>query len=285
MKRLSSKPHSSTWLRAAICAGTLTLSLSVQPHTALANDATLQFSTPTNTKTNGTVTIKIDGAVGAFAPITIPPGKDAPMKRDLIFDGLQNQIMNNPNLAKFTIVKSGAAGITVQNLGKGTEFSSAPGNTGESPDKATALAPLIDGSVIFGNTAFAALDSSGNPSTFTAGVDTDLGEVVFTIPSTSLPSLDGTTIASVLFADLAPVGPSHGFGVTVNGDELDFTFNPTLTTMGGGVVFGTTALTDGLVGSLTVDAIPEAPTWAMMLLGFVGLAFVFRQSRRKVSFA
>ena len=32
-------------------------------------------------------------------------------------------------------------------------------------------------------------------------------------------------------------------------------------------------------------AIPEPSTWAMMLIGFAGLAFAFRQSRRKVSFA
>ena len=32
-------------------------------------------------------------------------------------------------------------------------------------------------------------------------------------------------------------------------------------------------------------AVPEASTWAMMLLGFAGLGFAFRQSRRKVSFA
>jgi hypothetical protein len=34
-----------------------------------------------------------------------------------------------------------------------------------------------------------------------------------------------------------------------------------------------------------VAAIPEPSTWAMMLLGFAGLGFAFRQSRRKVSFA
>jgi hypothetical protein len=32
-------------------------------------------------------------------------------------------------------------------------------------------------------------------------------------------------------------------------------------------------------------AVPEASTWAMMLVGFLGLGFAFRQSRRKVSFA
>jgi hypothetical protein len=32
-------------------------------------------------------------------------------------------------------------------------------------------------------------------------------------------------------------------------------------------------------------AASPASTWAMMLLGFAGLGFAFRQSRRKVSFA
>jgi hypothetical protein len=37
--------------------------------------------------------------------------------------------------------------------------------------------------------------------------------------------------------------------------------------------------------TIDVAAVPEPATWAMMLLGFVGLGFAFRQSRRKVSFA
>jgi hypothetical protein len=32
-------------------------------------------------------------------------------------------------------------------------------------------------------------------------------------------------------------------------------------------------------------AVPEPATWAMMLIGFLGLGFAFRQSRRKVSMA
>ena len=32
-----------------------------------------------------------------------------------------------------------------------------------------------------------------------------------------------------------------------------------------------------------VSGVPEPSTWAMMLIGFAGIGFVFRQSRRKVS--
>jgi hypothetical protein len=44
---------------------------------------------------------------------------------------------------------------------------------------------------------------------------------------------------------------------------------------------------DGLFGatSAVASAVPEASTWAMMLLGFAGLWFAFRQSRHRVSFA
>jgi hypothetical protein len=37
--------------------------------------------------------------------------------------------------------------------------------------------------------------------------------------------------------------------------------------------------------SVIAAAVPEPSTWGMMLLGFVGLGFAFRQSRRMVSFA
>jgi hypothetical protein len=41
--------------------------------------------------------------------------------------------------------------------------------------------------------------------------------------------------------------------------------------------------TDGLFAAISV--VPEPSTWAMMLLGFAGLGFAFRKSRRKMSFA
>jgi hypothetical protein len=39
------------------------------------------------------------------------------------------------------------------------------------------------------------------------------------------------------------------------------------------------------INGVVVGGVPEPGTWAMMLLGFAGLGFAFRQSRRKVSFA
>jgi hypothetical protein len=39
------------------------------------------------------------------------------------------------------------------------------------------------------------------------------------------------------------------------------------------------------INGVTVGGVPEPSTWAMMLLGFAGLGFAFRQSRRKASFA
>jgi hypothetical protein len=40
---------------------------------------------------------------------------------------------------------------------------------------------------------------------------------------------------------------------------------------------------DGLFAAISV--VPEPSTWAMLLLGFAGLGFAFKQSRRRVSFA
>jgi hypothetical protein len=51
-------------------------------------------------------------------------------------------------------------------------------------------------------------------------------------------------------------------------------------------VMGTvTGNTGNIGGGTLVAGVPEPSTWAMMLLGFLGLGFAFRQSRRKVSFA
>jgi PEP-CTERM motif len=41
----------------------------------------------------------------------------------------------------------------------------------------------------------------------------------------------------------------------------------------------------GISANSQIATVPEPATWGMLLLGFAGLAFAFRRSRRKVSFA
>jgi hypothetical protein len=64
----------------------------------------------------------------------------------------------------------------------------------------------------------------------------------------------------------------------------------TFTTTGGNLIFSDLAGGDGNIGNILDNvtlstAVPEPATWGMMLLGFVGLGFAFRKSRRKMSFA
>jgi PEP-CTERM motif len=75
---------------------------------------------------------------------------------------------------------------------------------------------------------------------------------------------------------------SLGSQILTGTDELEHD----LTGANGAFAFYNFQATAGnvLVASVS-GAVPEPATWAMMLLGFAGLGFAFRQSRRKVSFA
>jgi len=90
------------------------------------------------------------------------------------------------------------------------------------------------------------------------------------------------------FATTTPIG-SHTFTGGVNGS-----FGPVNTAVGPGLttfseterfVISFTGAADVQANSQIATAVPELRTWAMMLLGFLGLGFAFRQSRRKVSMA
>jgi hypothetical protein len=89
------------------------------------------------------------------------------------------------------------------------------------------------------------------------------------------------------FAMTTPIG-SHTFIGGVNGS-----FGPLLTAVSGlgtfseteQFVLNFTGVADVQGNSQIYAAVPEPSTLAMTLLGFVGLGFAFRQSRRKISFA
>jgi hypothetical protein len=131
----------------------------------------------------------------------------------------------------------------------------------------------LDQVPLFNGTGF---DSNGNPTTGFAG-----GGARFS-------SGDGQTQLT------ASIGPFGGGGITftylipgdyvasVSGDILYHTCTPfgCLPNGGGGLGSQSFFATENIsVG------VPEPATWAMMLLGFAGLGFAFRQSRRKASFA
>jgi hypothetical protein len=123
-----------------------------------------------------------------------------------------------------------------------------------------------------------------------------------------LPSPFQTGV-NVGVATTTPTFPNFPLGVTSGTYSMTFdltnaaTYNPAFVTLEGGTVLGAeTALVAGLLAGETylnihttmfpggeirgfLSAVPEPQTWVMMLLGFAGLGFAFRRSRRKVSFA
>jgi hypothetical protein len=82
-------------------------------------------------------------------------------------------------------------------------------------------------------------------------------------------------------------GPNGWFNnIAANGTSGNVNFITAIAANGGTAFF---SLENPLVAANfnppVVGGVPEPSTWAMMLLGFVGLGFAFRQSRRKTSFA
>jgi hypothetical protein len=72
----------------------------------------------------------------------------------------------------------------------------------------------------------------------------------------------------------------HFFSVLGSGLDNESAF---ITGAGNG--FAQDPATGGWFFFTPASAVPEPSTWAMMLIGFLGLGFAFRQSRRKISFA
>ena len=167
-----------------------------------------------------------------------------------------------PPFATVTVLQNGAnLDFTVQLLGslvfqKSTGFDAFAFGFS---DKVASITNIVDNGpgTFTSDPASTGQDGFG---TFKQGIDnsatggttlsfTALNEVLANLTVSTIPP--GDTIA--LFA--ADVAGGGGTGNTGN--------------IGGGVVAG----------------VPEPATWGMMLLGFVGLGFAFRQQRRRVSFA
>jgi hypothetical protein len=100
-----------------------------------------------------------------------------------------------------------------------------------------------------------------------------------------------------VYTDTSGEAPPMTFDLT-----MASSYNPAFVTAEGGVAQAEAALETSLLAGETyinihttgdptgeirgfLSAVPEPSTWALMLLGFAGLGFAFRQSRRTVSMA
>jgi hypothetical protein len=144
--------------------------------------------------------------------------------------------------------------------------------------------PLFD--LFPGNGGYVDLDGS----TFT---ESNLSTIMSFAPGTYTLSFDlaGNARGDIAKTTVITLGSfTQSISLASNAPYALHTF--TFTTTGGNLVFSDMSGDNNNIGNIldnvtvaTVAAIPEPATWAMMLLGFAGLGFAFRQSRRKVSFA
>lgn len=180
--------------------------------------------------------------------------------------------------------RKGRLTLSGDNLPKFTRGIFYPGRSGEGRDRSFTNGRDPWGAIGFQNSAFNEIGSDGNASLFYGGIATDLGELSFTLSANELPDLQGSTIVQALYNDLSPTIANYGVqivGYTPGDDVLNFYFDPNQTNFSE-VIFGTTAESDGVFGSMTVADLPEPATLLMLGSGaVVGLAsWLVRRVRR-----
>jgi hypothetical protein len=179
-------------------------------------------------------------------------------------------------IAAAAIVSFGLGGAKAAIIDLGTTspltLSGVPGLTtlvfSPSPDTDTKLANNV------GTNDFANLFLPQNPTNVGAGVQTLFGlSTAPTFISSPGDAGPGTFTAT---------SPFNFAAVHQGTAEIAFFFATPQTS----ITFGpNTPQLSGINFYSLATAVPEPSTWGMMLIGFAGLGFAFRQSRRKVSFA
>jgi hypothetical protein len=188
------------------------------------------------------------------------------------------------------------SGVPTQTITPGTSFANFTNTFGTFFVSLTGLTnPTAVLPALLDSNAIASSSAAGGTLTLlvtATGVSAPLGTVPFLSGFTENSLSGPVTVRESTFVDPANVAFSmaHPLGsATFSG--IGQTSQTTLF----GPITGPYSLTEEYViiatgastsnSTINVSAVPEPSTWAMMLLGFIGLGFAFRQSRRKVSFA
>ncbi len=217
-------------------------------------DAGMRFGPPTNWPLPAVVVVDIQIWNGEgmgwgtipVPPIIIPPGIPASVKRDLIKAALQS--VTDPRIGAVT--DDGWNGLQVHlDTLRPIRVRFNPGATGENPDYVLSTA-CAQGTVSYAG-FLDPLDYQNQPAIFTAGIVTDVGELLAQISSQELHfQTEGPIICQALFQRLAPHAPQYGAQINYAGDRLEVYFDPAYTIQPSGVIFGTTSKGQGAGGGV-----------------------------------
>jgi len=210
---------------------------------AMAESATIAVSNPTG---NGVVTVTITRPDGTqdIIPISVTAVMSAQEKRD--------QIAVNLFGRGYDAAPVGPRGVKIDGLAQGTTVDIDAGSTGEQIDRIVASAAQ-DAQIQFAG-FFDPIAADGLPADFTAGFVTGEGSFLAQVTAEELGfQTDGPSIALALFERLRLPAQDMGVELELMGDAILVGFPGPLSSQRGGVVFGTTSLSEGLSGGLLVS--------------------------------
>lgn len=195
------------------------------------------------------VTLVVTPPNGAPWSVTVMvlPMMSAAQKRDAFIAQI--------NASGHSAVADGPTQFSVQGVAPGTTVQWTDGGTCEALDKIV-VPGAIGGTNEFSG-FFEPFDTVHQPAIFTAGLVTDVGELVVTVSAAELNfQTEGPIICQALFQRLAPRAPQFGAQINFAGDRLEIYFDPAYTIVQGGVVLGTTSPSPGSGGTVRTNALP-----------------------------
>jgi hypothetical protein len=132
---------------------------------------------------------------------------------------------------------------------------------------------------VAGNPTFSGLFPNQNAATVQSGVAS-----MFGIPTSSLTFIALGSGGNAGAGTFTPGSPFNFVAIHQDSGEIVLDF----ATAQSSITFGpsTPMLSDmNFFSATSISAVPEPSTWAMLLLGFIGLAFAFRRKRQMIGLA